>query len=500
MQCKKRLWLDYHKPIAEELTASRRAHAEVGQQLLALARSAFPKGIAITAEDPAKAAAETKRLLDDGMVVLFGATFAVDGIEVVSDILVRHKDGAIDLYEVKSGTKVKQRYLTDLALQVIALEAAGHTLRSTFLLHQNPRYEHKEGADYPPMQLLKSAEVTPRVRKQVPHLRARLDDLKKACTDEAVLELPMGTWCREPLACPRFATCRKQAPARPVFELQELSRELEKELRREGITELPAIDPQRPGLTFAQRRQIEAVREGRLIVEPFVREELAQAHHPIHFVAVATALEAMPRFDGQRPWRRIPYAWALQTLHADGRVTAASFTHAERTDPRLPFITTLGKQLEIGGTVIGWDTGPIESLRSLLEDLPAAKIAVRAVIARSTFDLMQLFRAGIFHPELRDHTDLVATARALLDDAAGDPGEVRGEDALRETLEKAWAPRIRATTREKITAAITQSLTWDCEQMLALYRKFSGFAAQIPTPTPKPARGPAKALPKLPGS
>lgn len=500
MQCKKRLWLDYHKPITEELSASRRAHAEVGEQLRLLARSVFPKGIAIDAKDRQAAAAETTKRLGEGMVVLFGATFCAAGVEVVSDILVRHKDGAIDLYEIKSGTKVKQRYLNDLALQAVALEASGLQLRAAFLLHQNPRYEHKEGADYPPMQLLKSADVTARVQKQVPHMRSRIDDLRKASLDEAVLELPMGTWCSQPLPCPRLATCRKQAVAQPAFELPELTREQESALREDGIVEIAAIPTDRPGLTFAQRRQIEAIRGNELLVEPFVREELKQVAHPIHFLAVATVLEAMPRFDGQRPWRRIPYAWAVQTLYADGRLEAAQFVHAERSDPRSLFVTTLAKHLENGGTVIGWDIEPLEGLRSLLEDLPAAKVAIRAVIGRQPFDLMQLFRSGVFHPSLRGHTDLARSARALLDEVDDDDGGVRDEDSLRETLEKAWAPRIRAATREKIVTAITQSLQWDTQQMLALYRRFSGFEAKPAAPAKKAPRGPVKALPKLPGS
>ena len=66
----------------------------------------------------------------------------------------------IDLFEVKSGTKVNPRYVADLALQAHVLAACGHKLRAAYLLTVNPKYVHKEGADYPPMQLLRSADVT----------------------------------------------------------------------------------------------------------------------------------------------------------------------------------------------------------------------------------------------------------------------------------------------------------------------------------------------------
>src|SRR3990172_9514937 len=57
-QCQKRLWLDFHEPVESEPGSSRRTMSAVGQQLLALARSAFPKGVLIEQKTIAKAAEE----------------------------------------------------------------------------------------------------------------------------------------------------------------------------------------------------------------------------------------------------------------------------------------------------------------------------------------------------------------------------------------------------------------------------------------------------------
>ena len=182
-QCQKRLWLDYHEPADDEQPSTRRAMSVVGQQLLTLARSVFPKGVTIEGKTTTKAAEETKTQLAAGTPVLFGATFVSDGVEVQSDILVLHKDGQVDLYEVKSGTKIKHRYVNDLALQVHVVEACGHRVRAVFLLHLNPKYAHKEGIDFPPMQLLRSADVTTKVRKQGSLLQRRLAQFR-ACLDD----------------------------------------------------------------------------------------------------------------------------------------------------------------------------------------------------------------------------------------------------------------------------------------------------------------------------
>lgn len=495
-QCQKRLWLDYHEPTTEEPTDGRRALSAAGDQLRALARSVFPKGVAIEAADTKRAAEETKAQLEAKTPVLFGATFVAEGIEIRSDIVVQNKDGAIDLYEIKSGTKIKYRYVNDLALQAHVAERCGLKVRAAFLLHLNPKYVHKEGSEYPPMQLLRSADITAKVQKQVELVRRRLQQFRQNLNDESMLQLPMGTFCTTPFRCPHLARCSGEAPALPLRELPELTRTQELELHKEGIETITALDPQRPGLTFRQRRTITCVQGGEPVLEPFVREELQQSTKPAHFLAIAALTDALPRFEGQRPWRLLPYAWATNTLHPDGRLETADFVHVERTDPRTAFITSLAKHLEVGGTVFCWNDEVLEDLRTLLEDLPAAKVAVRGVISRPHVDMMQLFDSGVFHPQLRDHSDLRASASALLDDNTGADLVVFDEDSLRAALAKAATPRIRSTTKDKIAADVKAGVVWASECMLTFFRKYAGVDATIPKPKPKPARAGQKALPK----
>lgn len=495
-QCQKRLWLDYHQPTTTEPSAVRQAMSAAGEQLRALARVAFPKGVSIEGKDAEAAAAATREQLAAGTPVLFGATFVADGVEARSDILVVHKDGAMDLFEVKSGTKVNPRYVADLALQAHVLAACGHKLRATYLLTVNPKYAHKEGADYPPMQLLRSADVTAKVQRHVEAMRRRLQVFQRSIADEGVLQLPTGTFCTSPLPCPHLERCRKEGPELPLRELPELTRPLEQELHKEGIEDLRGLDRNREGLTPRQKRTLEAVQENKTIVEPFVESELKQCSKPLHFLAIAGATEALPRFDAQRPWRFVPYGWAAHTVHADGRVETASFVHVERTDPRPGFATSLQKHLEVGGTIVCWNDEVLDELRGLLEDLPNHKAAARAVVSQSHIDLMQLLEEGLFHPQLRSYTDLRQSVAVLLGDKSGDELAVFGEEALVGALAKAQAPRVRSTTRDKIAADVLAGLTWTCERLRKLYETYGGMAAPPPKPKPPTVARAAKPLPK----
>jgi hypothetical protein len=495
-QCHKRLWLDFHEPASEEPGPLRQQMSVAGDELRRLARTAFPKGVAIEAKDVAAAVAQTQEKIAAGAPVLFDATFVADGIEARCDVLVLHKDGACDLFEIKSGTKVKHRYVNDLALQAHVLTACGLRVRATYLLHVNPKYVHKEGTDFPPMQLLRSSDITAKVQKQAEPIKRRLQQYRQALADEGVLQLPMGTFCTAPFPCPHLARCSKEAPALPLRELPELTRPQEIELHKEGIEDLTGLDAAREGLTFRQRRTLTCVQTNTTLVEPFVREELRQCAKPLHFLAIAAVTDPLPRFEGQRPWRLMPYAWAAQTIHADGRMESASFVHVERTDPRPQFVATLAKHLEVGGTLIVWDDEAIEELRTLLDDLPAAKAQVRALVGLPHLDLMQLFDSGVFHPQLRTHADLRQSVAALLGDPSGSELTAVGEDAVLGVLQKAWAPRVRSTTKDKLGAEILATLTWSAERILKLYNAYAEVAPPPVKAKPVVVKPTAKPLPR----
>lgn len=501
-QCHKRLWLDYHEPRDEAPSTSRQEMSRVGDELRQLARTAFPKGVVVEEQDATAAAARTRALLDENTPVLFDAAFVADGVEVRCDILVRHKEDEVDLFEIKSGTKVKHRYVNDLALQAVVLAKAGLRLNRAYLLHVNAKYAHTEGAEYPPMQLLRSADVTAKVEKQQAGVERRLQQARLAIADDGALQLPMGTFCTTPFPCPHFARCRAEAPTRPLFELPELSRQLETELHKEGIEELTAIPPDREGLTFRQRRTLTSVLEQTRIVEPFVQEELRECAKPLHFLAIAALTEPLPQFAQQRPWQLTPFAWAAHTLHEDGRVELQSHVHADRDDPRPGFARTLARHLEVGGTIVCWGDEPIRELRNLLDGMPDEKPAVRSLLGHAHLDLMKLTENGVFDPQLRDYRDLRGVAALLLGDDSGAELEGLDREQLRELVSKARAPRVRATTREKIADSISATLRWQADRIADLYRLLAGVQPPAgddqPKPKPKPRARASKPLPKLP--
>ena len=452
--------------------------SRVGDELRELARSAFPMGVLIEIEDAETAAAKTKQLIEANTPALFDATFIANGIEAKCDILIVHHNKEtdekfVDLFEIKSGTKVKHRYVHDLALQAIVLAASGFQLKSAFLLHINPKYSHTEDNEYPPMELLRSANVTAKVEKQVPIVARRLKQLRLAIDKKNAPKLPMGTFCKAPFPCPHNARCQKDAPALPLFELPELTRQQEIEMQKDGIKEMMGVNDEREGLSFRQRRTLACMQQKERILEPFVGEELAGCAKPLHFVAIASVTEPLPQFNDQRPWQLTPYAWAVVTHHEDGKITSNEWACVDRSDPRAQFVKTLRRHTEIGGTILCWQSEMTRDLRALLDSVPGGKSDIRALLSIEHVNMMQLLEAGVFDPELLSYSNFQTVVGTVLNDHSGDKLKALDVNYQYEVLQKARAPRARSTTRNKISVEIQEALSWQAHRLMDLYNVFA---------------------------
>lgn len=469
LQCAKRLYLDYHECANTPAGSAPRRHLEeVGRRLVELARSAFPKAIDLGDLDFEAAAARTHEVLSEGKpAVLYDAAFADEDVELRADIVVTTGDGSVDLFEVKSGTRVKIRHLKDVALQVSVIEAAGWRVRGASVLHVDPRYRHAGGNKYPIQQLFKSVDVTEKVRRRLPAVRRTLESFRALLDDPVTLDLPTGTWCHNPSRCAHLTRCLAEAPEHPLLELPELTPDQERTLHEEGIEELEGIDPKRPGLTLVQRRALRTLAEGKRRVEPFVPEEIAALPTPLHVVAEAGLLQVLPALRGARPWQSIPIAWARTIVGGDRPGEVDTFVAPKGDDPRAGFVRSLAEALEGPGTLVIYGEGCDGMLRELLDEVPAEKRLVRAILNKPFLDLQALIRAGVYDPAFRGSFTLERVHEALV----GEPApqlEIDDGDAADEAMRRLQNPRTRATTREKLSTALAEWLTWRASAIAAI--------------------------------
>ena len=464
LQCAKRLCLEYDDPDAvPKLSAHRQRLIEVGEELVRLASQIFPGGLDLSEESFDAALAKTEAFLAQGRPgVLFHAAFRGAGVEARTDIVLVTTPGKLDLFEVKAGTTIKPRHLTDVALQMHAIEGAGHEVQSCAIVHLDPKYVHDGSKDYQVQKLFRNVDVTARARNQLGKMFGRLQSFRAALDDETSYELPTGTWCKRPLPCHFLKECLEQAPEFPLVELPQLSRAQEARLHEDGIESVDQLKPDSAGLTRLQRRAVQSIHEESLVVEPFVPREVSELDAPVAFLHIGWHLEVLPTFDGSRPWHKLPFCWSIHWLEADGSVRVRSYAHRSADDPRDECLTSLADQLAKAETVIVYSWSFDDRFRALLEDDVPSKPQVRAISHAPVAFLEQLLMHGVYHPEFRGNFDLwnvhdvlqtVRGERAREELQGWEPEselEIRNEDEAQAAMQRILNRRTRQPTRQKL--------------------------------------------------
>lgn len=473
LQCVKRLYLDYHVP--EGMPAPAQVsleRQEAGRRLVELARQAFPRGTTTDPDDMDRAVEQTKELIAAGQpVAIFDAAFRCEGVDVRADVVIPNAAGGVDLFEVKSGIKIKARYLKDVALQVHVIERGGVPVRSATVLHLNARYRHRGGSNYPVQQLFKYANVSDKVRRVVPMIDERLATFRAVLGDPMTRELPTGTWCTAPFPCIYLPACREEGVEHPLIDLPDLTREQESELHQQGVEDVTRIDVKQKGLSLLQRRALRAIAENAAVVEPFVARELRDLPPPLHFLDFTTVLQVLPWFERSRPWQHIPFQWSDTIRHADGRSEALGFSADGKDDPRPAFLRSLADAVRGRGTLVMYGPAVGLRLRELLDDVVGHKAEARALLGMPHFDLGQLVHAGVYHPGFRASFALEDVHRALTGKGGVAELEVRDESTAAATFQKLLQSRARAPTREKAVRPLQAFGRWRSAAIAAVYEE-----------------------------
>lgn len=479
LQCPKRLYLDHHfAKKAPDPGETQSMIAEVGAELVELASSAFPKGVAIDPNDK-EAVAKTEELCRAKKPqVVFHGRFRLKDVEIGCDILIASGDGSLDLFEVKAGVTIKPRHIMDLALQVYVLEKLGYQVKRTSVIHMNRRYVHA-GGKHPVHELFKNVDATARVRRHIGKIEGMLASFGKVLDDKSSLDYPTGTWCRAPLTCPHLGRCIAEGPSHPLVELPNLTRTQIEALHQDAIEDLSQVDAKKDGLTQIQKRVLTSVQQDEMVIEPRVFAELAECEYPMHFVWVEYLLEVLPRYENSRPWQKIPFAWHRIVLKSEDTIEHATFFSDGKEDPRPRLVHTL-LDATIGAHTVFFYPHDIEDrLRELVEDLTGEdKARARALLNSPFLELQALVHGGMYHPAFRGEFDLPTVHRALVPDVNHEDLEIATADAAGAAVRKIANTRTRATTRAKLQEALAAWMRCQAEGMHAIWLRLQDERAK----------------------
>lgn len=349
------LWLKKHDegrlPPIDEGT---QAMFDAGHKFEKYAEMLFKDGVRLGFTNPSEYHTLTTRTQDalrNGATTILQARFIAGEYNCLPDVIDVVGENEIDLYEIKSSTRIKDDHLYDLAFQRAVIEENGLKIRKIFVIYVNNQYVRHGYID--PTELTKMDDVTLAVHK---------------LADFTVTHMPLAL-----------------------------------EVMKSDV--VPDPDPAKLGI-LGDKKEWQAIYESLMSVEkpdysdaqptiqkPEIQSYLNSLEFPLYFLDYETMSAVVPYFDGHRPYQQIPSQYSLHILDTpDGELRQKEYLHRDNSDPSLPIAQHLVEDIGTSGSIITWNMAFEKSCNTTLGRLHPEFADAMAAINERIVDLMVPFK------------------------------------------------------------------------------------------------------------
>jgi hypothetical protein len=393
VQCHKLLWWRVHEPLAVELQPGKvlQDRFDQGKQVGELARGQFPGGVLV--DLPYDAYAErvelTRKLIDDGATAIFEASFLADNTFVAVDILSREDDG-FHLTEVKQTSSQKEEHLPDVAVQVHVLQRSGLRIIGTDVMHLNKECRFPDLSN-----LFERTDVTDAVLPLLNKVGWEID-AQLAMLDGPLPDIAIGRQCHEPYECPFMKRCWPADPDH-IMRLYNIGPKKGCDFLLTGVNRISDLSPNQK-LNATQKRQIRAMSENRLIVEPGLKQALEAFHGRIGFLDFETIQRAVPVWPGMGPWEQAPAQFSYHELQDDGTYAHEEFLAEGPKDCRPALVRHMLEATRRADTIATYSHFERTKIQALQKAVPELQPELEA-LEHKLVDLLPMVRENVYHPD-----------------------------------------------------------------------------------------------------
>lgn len=393
VQCHKYLWWKVHEPLAVELQPNKvlEDRFDQGRHVGVLARDRFPGGVLV--DLPYQAANErvavTRKLIDDGAPAIFEASFIADSTFVAVDALTRAADG-YHLTEVKSSSSQKEEHLPDVAVQVHVLQQSGIRIAGADVMHLSKECHFPDLSN-----LFERTDVTEAVQPLLNKVGWEID-AQLQMLEGPLPDVPIGLQCHEPYECPFMARCWPKDPDH-IMRLYNIGPKRGVGFLVSGVQRISDL-PADQKLNATQKRQIRAMKEGRIIVEPGLAEALKAFDGRLGFLDFETIQRAVPVWPDMAPWEQAPAQFSYHEANGDGTYRHAEYLAEGPKDCRAELAQRMVAATEHADRVVTYSGFEKTRIRGLQVAVPELRHELEG-LEHKLIDLLPVVRDNVYHPD-----------------------------------------------------------------------------------------------------
>lgn len=419
-QCPLKLWYDTHaRELATPPDEETQALFATGHEVGALARQRWPGGTEVTAgfRDVRVAVEQTRELMADPAVpAIYEAAVVHRDVLTRVDVLVRVPGDAWDLVEVKSSTRAKDVFELDVAVQYWILRRAGLDVRAAGLLLLNRDYVYP-GGELDLQRLFRFEDLTESCEGRLEEIRERVTAFKSVQARTTPPDIGIGDHCFDPYECPYYEHCSRDVkfPEHPIDMLPKLWGRRRNGLLALGVESVEQI-PDDYELTENQARVRQCVVTGRPWVSGRLRAALESVQWPVHALDFETAMYAVPRYAGARPFDAVPFQFSCHRQDGPGAEPShREFLAVSGDDPREPLAGALLEAVSAHGSILVYSGYEGRVIRDLARWVPTLADALQELLPRLE-DLLRIVDNHYCHPDFGGSTSIKAVLPVLVPD------------------------------------------------------------------------------------
>lgn len=395
LECPRCFWKAMHEKTESQFTAQEEQIINNGAKVGNLAKELFSNAIDLSNIGIARNTELTRNSLSLNKVI-FEAGIQEDNLYARIDILVPNDNDTWDIVEVKSGTKVENKHIYDVAFQKYVCERAGITINQCYVLHLNSSYIRKGEIDLE--KLFIKENVTVNVEEVYGNIPQLIEDLMDICNLKEAPEINANRYLLKEYPCQFDSECWSFLPKNNVSKLYKIKKSKAADFIRKDILEIPEVPDN--CLNDNQRIQKKVIVEDKTYInKEGIKKFINSLEYPLYYFDFETFMEPIPRFENCKVYSQIPFQYSLHVQHQDGRLEHYEFLNRDKYDPRKLILESMIDLLGDKGSIIVFNQAFEKArLKELAEIYPEYKPHVSKILERIVDLLVPFSRFDYYNP------------------------------------------------------------------------------------------------------
>ncbi|WP_296862205.1 DUF2779 domain-containing protein [uncultured Methanobrevibacter sp.] len=354
VQCEKILWLNKYKKDST-ITENNESVFETGREVGELAKGLFGDYVDVPVNEKITVRIEkTEEFLKNKPNVITEASFIYDKNFCSVDILKNDSDG-VEIYEVKSSTKIEDIYLDDASYQYFVLSNLGLNVKKVAIVYINNEYIRNKELDI--NQLFNIEDITSIVLEKQDEIRDNINIINNYMDEHGKNNEPIkdiGKYCFYPYSCAFWQYCTKDLPTPNVFDISGMQKRSKFKKYYEGKISFEDLEHEKINQKYLEQIDFELNNREPKINKKAINALLSSLRYPLYFIDYESCQYAIPELEGTKPYQQIPFQYSLHIIEEEGAPIEHKEFLAEADDENIirNFAESMIKDMPEDGSVI----------------------------------------------------------------------------------------------------------------------------------------------------